>query len=358
MNTMNLEEFTIYNDFLKNLYKTLNVEDSRVIITEFLSKLVPFDSLAFFLVNPKNNEFINTYHYNIPEKMFEDYKNYYEKFDLYKEKVFSCPEIPPVDRASDYFDFKEWENNIHRKEFLIPNGCYYIACIQILANKSFIGEISIHRNKDKADFSDKDMLILKALQPHICNAFVSSLQYTSQKSPVDLLLFALECKDKGIIIMDDRFKIFFENEFCSSILGKEKEYKKFVIHIKRVCAKIDKNYSGKFIENIPNYSGKFDHKDLPIAFKTTIVNDNYNPSKCIYITTIEPLSLVFGISKLKLILTEKEFHVAELISKGLTLKEIAKTLIISIDTVKTHVKKIYMKTKCKSKTDLIIKFFI
>lgn len=356
MFNLSLDEFTTYNVLLSNLYGSFNIEGLRVLIADSLLKLVPYDSLAFFLVNPANNEFLNIYHYNLPEKMFEDYKNYYEKFDLYKEKVFSKKEIPPVDRASDYFDFDEWENNIHRKDFLIPNGCYYIACIQILADKSFIGEISIHRNKDKTDFSDKDMELLKSLQPHICKAFVNNLRFTESKSPVDILLFALENKEKGVLIFDKNFKILYRNDICLSILSNIK-MTSFISKLEKIIIKSGSLSNKHFEVPEPSLSGTQDIDDITYAFTISKSFDDRNPLNCFYITIIEPINHVPGVTKLKLILSKKEFIIAELLSKGLTMKEISNSLLISQDTVKTHLKKIYYKTKSRSKTDLISKFF-
>lgn len=351
------EEFAAYNELVGSLYGNYNIEELRQIVTGSLHKLVPFDSLAFFLVNPNTNEFLSNYHFNLPGRMFDEYKNKYEKFDLYKEKVFSQPEIPPVDRASDYFDFKEWECNIHRRDFLIPYGCYYIACIQILAGKTFLGEISMHRNSDKTDFSDQDMFFLKAVQPHICNAFVNGLRFSFSRSPADLLLYALECKDKGIVIMDENMKVIYENEMFLSLSSKDKSSGGLIAELREIGLEM-LDGSAEKAEFGSTRTGKYTSKGLTLAYSITTLQDNAPRSgKYMFLAKIEPLCNISGIQKLRLLLSKKEFIIAGYISRGMTLKEIAGELIISIDTVKTHVKKIYLKTKCKSRTELINNYF-
>ena len=51
-------------------------------------------------------------------------------------------------------------------------------------------------------------------------------------------------------------------------------------------------------------------------------------------------------------LTKREYEVAQLATKNLTSPEITEKLFISLNTVKTHIKNIYQKTKAASRSDL------
>jgi DNA-binding NarL/FixJ family response regulator len=55
------------------------------------------------------------------------------------------------------------------------------------------------------------------------------------------------------------------------------------------------------------------------------------------------------------LLTARENHVLEQLIKGLTYKEIANILRISLSTVNDHIKNIYIKMKVNSKTELVAK---
>lgn len=243
MDLIKAEEFTVYDNLIKELYQSPNIESLKDLIIDSIHRLVQTDSLAFFLVNPQNNYFLSTHQLNLPDRMFEDYKNYYEKFDIYKQKVFSLSPVPIVDRCSDYFNFNEWARNEHRCDFLMRNGCHYIACIQIFNGSSIVGELSMHRSRNHTDFSDKDMFFLKCLQPHLSHAFS---------------------------------------------------------------------------------------------------NANHKSSG----------------EKLKSMLTVREYQVVQLMVRGLNRKEIAEELVISVDTVKTHMKNIYSKTNCKTCSEVIYNFFV
>lgn len=73
--------------------------------------------------------------------------------------------------------------------------------------------------------------------------------------------------------------------------------------------------------------------------------------------------LQLNIAKVKkdksdLSLTEREFEILNLLSKGLSYKMVAEHLFISIDTVRAHIKKIYEKLHVHSITEAIYKVFI
>jgi DNA-binding NarL/FixJ family response regulator len=55
-------------------------------------------------------------------------------------------------------------------------------------------------------------------------------------------------------------------------------------------------------------------------------------------------------------LTERERAVLELLSKGFLYKEIAERLAISLDTVRTHLRKVYEKLHVHSRTEAVLKY--
>lgn len=55
-------------------------------------------------------------------------------------------------------------------------------------------------------------------------------------------------------------------------------------------------------------------------------------------------------------LTEREEQVLRLLSQGFIYKEIADTLSISVDTVRTHIRKIYEKFEVRTRTEAVARF--
>lgn len=55
------------------------------------------------------------------------------------------------------------------------------------------------------------------------------------------------------------------------------------------------------------------------------------------------------------ILSAREYEVLKLIAKGLSNKEIAETLFVSVNTIKSHVQKIFEKLDVQNRTQAIVK---
>ncbi len=55
-------------------------------------------------------------------------------------------------------------------------------------------------------------------------------------------------------------------------------------------------------------------------------------------------------------LTEREWEILEQLSKGMRYKEIAEELFISVETVRSHLRKIYEKLQVRSATEAVLKY--
>ncbi|KUG02496.1 transcriptional regulator vpst [hydrocarbon metagenome] len=167
------KDFKIYNSLIYELYHSSNLDKVRSMVLDNLIHLVPYDNAAFFLADPCTEAFLEPLLYGLDKQRFKQYQEYYEEKDEYKTAVFSHGPIPAVDRCSDYMDYRLWQKNEHRSDFLLPQGIYHIACIQILKDEQLVGEISLHRKSCAPDFSDREMYILKMLHSHINSIFIN-----------------------------------------------------------------------------------------------------------------------------------------------------------------------------------------
>lgn len=92
--------------------------------------------------------------------------------------------------------------------------------------------------------------------------------------------------------------------------------------------------------------------------KINITHENngfFNPSEINIVLRINPANKKTHI-KTESNLTLREQEIMALLSKGLLYKEIAKSMGISIQTVKSHLKHIYPKLNASNRTEAILKF--
>ncbi len=178
---LDIKGFNLYNSLIYELYQSSNLDTVRSAVLDKLVHLVPYDNAAFFLVDPVTENFMEPLLYGLDQYRFRQYQEYYEERDAYKKAVFSKDIIPSVDRCSDYMDYQSWQKNEHRSEFLLPQGIYHMACIQVMQNKQLVGEISLHRKSSSPDFNEREMYILQMLHIHINSVFVG-LSEADEKS--------------------------------------------------------------------------------------------------------------------------------------------------------------------------------
>jgi len=75
-----------------------------------------------------------------------------------------------------------------RTDFLTGQQDFHIVCLRIIHQGHFLGKIYLHREKDKPDFDDEDLFIIRLLQPHVSTVFgiihsLTFIQYLETMNP-------------------------------------------------------------------------------------------------------------------------------------------------------------------------------
>ena len=169
----NNSEYKIYNNLINNLLQCSGCKEMIDILNLYLDKLIPSDSSIFLLYEKDGLTAKSSYIKNLEEDRFQDYLDYYQKFDLYKKAIHLLEKPPVVNRASDHLDYNDWENNKHRADFLKPQNIYHISCMEIIEKNKILASLSLHRSKKHTDFTDRELEILKLLAPIIKNVYLS-----------------------------------------------------------------------------------------------------------------------------------------------------------------------------------------
>jgi len=177
-------EYEIYNNLIVELNNCYSVEQLQKILMQEINLLIPSDSLIFIHYNPDGITAKSSIVKNLDKSLFSQYKNYYQKHDIYKERVHTLTKPPVVNRASDFISYNTWEKNEHRNDFLLPQGIYHISCLEIIINNKISCSLSLHRNFKHNDFSDREINILYILAPIIKNVYetLNSIKYFSHLS--------------------------------------------------------------------------------------------------------------------------------------------------------------------------------
>ncbi len=85
-----------------------------------------------------------------------------------------------VYRETDLFPDKVRQDNAYYRDIYVPAKIYYSAQVSIARGETFLGIISLYRNKEQGDFSDNEMFILELLKAHLDNR--ASIEWEKEKN--------------------------------------------------------------------------------------------------------------------------------------------------------------------------------
>ncbi|MGE5416393.1 MAG: helix-turn-helix domain-containing protein [Acidobacteriota bacterium] len=160
------KDYDIYCKLITDLHECLDLSQFKDILLDGVNSLIPTSSAIFLVFNDVTGEAIDSRSFNIDKSLFSHYRDHYQKHDIYKDLIHNLSMPPAVNRSSDFLDYKNWNKNEHRGEFLLPQGIYNIACMEFTNGQhTIMASLSLHRDKQQGDFSDREMEILKVLLP-------------------------------------------------------------------------------------------------------------------------------------------------------------------------------------------------
>jgi DNA-binding CsgD family transcriptional regulator len=176
-----------FNKALLVLHQCQTITDFVTQTMQTIRRLIPYENGAYFPVNPLSEFDEMPLSVDLDNRLFRDYRDYYQQYDRYRMTVFRQQPIPLVDRASDYMNFADWGKNEHRAEFLLPSKMYFLAGLQLFYDGALAGEISIHRLKRQGDFDDTTFYLLQMLAGHLQIIF-SRIKDLESKDVMTVLL--------------------------------------------------------------------------------------------------------------------------------------------------------------------------
>lgn len=345
-------DFQRYNDLLGKVYACSTIQELRETALYGLQGVVPYQSAAFFLVNPHNQQFLEPHMYAMDADSFTAYRDYYESRDQYKRAVFAGPHIPPVDRSSDYMDYTVWRRNEHRSEFLLPRGMYHIACIQVFHHNQMTGELSLHRGRADADFADREMALLRALHGHLSSAF-STLARLGENWVTAIHTFKDPAQNLSLCLLDSHYQLQGATPSSLDLLPQQLiTGQSLYSHLRDVCYGLSQQR--RYSSHPPSWShsGNVQLKNGLCRFQVTYVSVESSHALPGFLIIFHPDMGEEGSGQDRH-LTKREAEIASLMARGKTNKEIAGDLCISENTVKTFVKRLFIKMGVHSRSELI-----
>ena len=190
--TITADDWAAINEITAGIYAS-RPYPNLVEIARQMKQIVPFRQALACLVGTHGDEveFFSYSSIEIPDEHLLLYRNKYVYHDFILWYCAAPQEL--TFRETDIISEPYYSDSIFMKEWLEPIGVHYGAGINIAGHGTSYGNIVVYRSYEDGDFSDRDLLILRTVNTHLCICFrnlfpngIQSSDFIGGKSPFTL----------------------------------------------------------------------------------------------------------------------------------------------------------------------------
>lgn len=334
------------NLFINEVHQCLSFSELLKLTIMKLHELVIYDSGMFFCAISRDCSFFKPY-------IGGDINQYYQKRVFAEREMYQNTEWGKeayVYKALDYSQGIVQVDHEPRRSFLEQQDSFHIVCIRIVHKGEFLGEIYLHRSKEKPDFSEDDLFTLRLIQPHISTAFsiihtVTAVKYSETE--------AQNYKQKGICMFDRELSLIGGNMMALEMLKMSTKFGSSILyHIKELCLDMIEKSSTNVNDGVQMQSAtlKLSGDDMMLDIFSKNIRSDRSSGR--FVVTMEFMSEGQAIADYKYKFSKREAEVIDGLIQGKNNTQLAEALSLSENTVKTHIKNIYKKTGTNNRTEL------
>lgn len=314
-----------------------------------LNEVFNYKYIAFF-VNGNSRRPIAT---NLSPTIIEEYANQYYNQDIFNNKTLH--QKHNVISIEDIMPYNQYIKTPYYEQFHKRHNFDFSIAIPLKVDHQLIGGIGIHKTKDCGDFSPVEKSIFANISKFISINLKKYFQANHLEFNYNVLTNSLDFLPMGVIVIDNDLNTLYHNqiskEFCSDIalsINTNPINKIKGIILDRFTSFNHNQFSFEFelgdyrvsIESLPHVQHVFNHHKQLFGI--------YLQPKSKEKSFIHKAIDAYGLSK-------REAEIIDLISKGYGNNEIANTLFLSINTVKSHLNNIFNKLNVNNRTAVIHK---
>lgn len=298
----------------------------------------------------------------------QDWADHWQRNDLWVEKSISHG-MSKIITSQDLISDPEFERTEFYGDWLRCLDIYHMIGAVFPVGTDMIGVLGIHRPDRNRAYQDTDRRKLAHFLPHLQRALRLRHKLAQSQQGETAAFDALERTHSAIMIVDARLSVLFASRLAEQMLRQSTELlvehdilslrqpgaSSQLCHLVSGCIQTASGMAGSSGGAIAVQRGGKPPLILSVApLRPTMAGSAASqPSALIFIRDPEALSVcaetlchLFG-------LTRTEATVAELLTEGRSLDEIATSLSIGMGTVRSHLKKILSKTHTNKQAELV-----
>lgn len=180
---MTENEWIYLNKMVYLLNSSGDEKMKRIDFLRDLRILIPYSAASFYLGNPNSpeNPLTDPVGIDIPNGKFQEYEQYYHKVDY--SRNFYPMVSSMIYLESEMFPKEETSDSEYYHNYL--SGVDYVLDANFANLAGILGHISLSRNKKMGPFNERDLFIMRMMEPHITNRLYNYKLYVSQNNQID-----------------------------------------------------------------------------------------------------------------------------------------------------------------------------
>lgn len=320
------------------IFSISNKQDLESLESEYLNTithLIPAHATAFYLFQPDRVE---------PKRISargvdRDFLLYYEKQgrDLDPLRHWITRQKTP-NQSQVLLGLEGWQ---HHPVYNIVGAASIDFAMQspIVNGSDVIATLNFGRDQQEGPFSSSDLKAVSIISRFLSMAIAKSMGNSEKSFLNKALCYSIDQVPHGILITDSDYTVQYANSAAKKHSARHTPESDVSDILKQ-----NASHQGKY--------GHFNHDEL--SAKYCPIPGSNRQHAIVFIETEKPLNIN---PALRTLLTTREIDVLKLVDKGMSNKEMAEYLNISVNTIKRHLDNLYGKIQVNSRTQLISKIY-
>lgn len=327
------------------LQSALTMDEVATAYLDTIADVVPADGLGLYELDSTTGSVVDV-RANVGQDLLEDYEDYGRQDDPILQ--FVATHHRPID-SSRVANPSMWEA-CGARQALGTKGLAHSMEAPLIISGVLFGTINFARDQRRASFSDRDITSARIASEQLALATERALRYEATGHRATALEHALDRMSQAVVVTDLDGAVLFQNRTAR---------RDWAVDVGTDARPVP----GPVTDCIAEALTEFREADRRVY--TRSVHDHVAGRKAIVKSyrlsekDRTAVTLVFPCADQNQqlpawdVLTRREQEIAQLVSEGLSTKQIATRAFISENTVKQHLKRVYAKTDVSTRAELV-----
>ena len=338
-----------FSEFLRVLYTARETHQLLATYVESVGRLVRTPFPAVYLLDPERDSPIYVYSRGVPDKFLRAYERTGRRID---PLLFHISKYRRPTHDAELFTEREW----HSHDFSSVRRLAPMERIMeapLLHDGRLVGTLNFSRMDSRDKFTKDDLRVAKWLSAHFSVALANVGMFEMLTSQSRLARSALQALSAGLIMMDTSGRVHFAYGLGRKLLDlcdRNPALGSVLRATLDAGQSISERGDAEVVKVVRLPPHVLERDPYLLVRSVRLMDDSDIVAHFLHRPETNP-----DFRHLRGTLTAQEIRVLELVAQGLSYKDVATCLVVGIETVKTHIKHMFLKMGVNSRAQLVRK---